>query len=275
MTLPADRRPPSESRAASDTTPRLASAAGVYRERPPATPLRDHLRVAWSNTFTGPEATVNVVPDGSVDLVWTGERLQVAGPDTQPVLERLPSNARVAGLRFRPGMAPPWLGVPASELVNQRVPLCELWGSTAEHLSNELRRTDDPAQALRTLEAALLTRLPGISRPDPAVRGVHQALAQAHLENGPPEVQELAATLGLSERTLRRRCEHAFGYGPRTLARILRFQRFLQHLRAAAEPRLADLALLAGFADQAHLSREARELGGLTPTGFLRELRGP
>ncbi|WP_372494350.1 hypothetical protein [Actinoallomurus purpureus] len=38
---------------------------------------------------------------------------------------------------------------------------------------------------------------------------------------------------------------------------------------------LADLAASAGYADQAHLGREARALSGLTPSALLAERRRP
>jgi AraC-like DNA-binding protein len=61
----------------------------------------------------------------------------------------------------------------------------------------------------------------------------------------------------------------ALGYGPKTLERILRFQRF----RALAARRpylgLAELAAVAGYADQSHLTRECRRLAGGTPTSLL------
>jgi AraC-like DNA-binding protein len=77
--------------------------------------------------------------------------------------------------------------------------------------------------------------------------------------------------MGLSDRQLRRRVEEAVGYSPRTLARILRFQRFLSAARASGPGRhLARLAADAGYADQAHLTRESREFAGLPPAEFLR-----
>lgn len=55
--------------------------------------------------------------------------------------------------------------------------------------------------------------------------------------------------------------------GPKTLQRVLRFQRFM---RAAPRVELAGAAALAGYADQSHLSRETRRLAGMSP----RELVG-
>jgi methylphosphotriester-DNA--protein-cysteine methyltransferase len=70
--------------------------------------------------------------------------------------------------------------------------------------------------------------------------------------------------LGLSPRSLRRFSQSQFGYGAKTLERILRLQRFLRQSRALPQHSLAMLAADAGYADQAHLSREARELAGMT-----------
>jgi AraC-like DNA-binding protein len=89
-------------------------------------------------------------------------------------------------------------------------------------------------------------------------------------------VERLAFDLGLGERQLRRRFDGAVGYGPKTLQRVLRFQRFLALARdAGATADLADLAFAAGYADQAHLTRECRRLAGLPPAALLATGAGP
>jgi transcriptional regulator GlxA family with amidase domain len=85
----------------------------------------------------------------------------------------------------------------------------------------------------------------------------------------PGVVAALAAQAGLSERQLHRRCLGAFGYGAKTLDRVLRLQRFLALGRAAPTAGLAELAAAAGYADQAHLGHDCRSLAGATP-GDLR-----
>jgi AraC-like DNA-binding protein len=93
-------------------------------------------------------------------------------------------------------------------------------------------------------------------------------------------VAALGDALGISERQLRRRFADAVGYGPKTLARVLRFQRFLA-LAAGDDPAgsargdLAGLAYAAGYADQAHLTRECRQLSGRTPAALLAAGAGP
>ena len=84
-------------------------------------------------------------------------------------------------------------------------------------------------------------------------------------------VGSISRTLGMSERQLLRRFKAAVGYGPKTLDRVLRFQRFLASARAVrrGDENLAGIAAELGYADQAHLTRECVELAGLTPRQLL------
>ena len=82
-------------------------------------------------------------------------------------------------------------------------------------------------------------------------------------------VAELARTLAISERALRRRFNDAIGYGPKKLDRIIRFRRLLGLTALRREDGLAAAAAELGYADQAHLTREVRELSGLTPVELL------
>src|SRR6516165_1156270 len=106
----------------------------------------------------------------------------------------------------------------------------------------------------------------GLILPDPEV-----ARAAALLRDPATRTEDVADDVGLSVRQLRRRCHAAAGYGPKTLQRVLRFQRFVRMLDAAAPPPdLASAAALAGYADQAHLTRECAALSGLTPAALAR-----
>jgi AraC-like DNA-binding protein len=146
--------------------------------------------------------------------------------------------------------------------------LRDLWGADARRLEDRLSASQHRPAASETMLSALRARDRTARLQDDAAPAVLAALNRSDA----PSMPALARQLGLSERTLRRRCETAFGYGPKTLARILRFQRFLRLLRHTAEPRLVDLAAASGFADQAHLARDVRSLGGLTPGGFADQL---
>jgi AraC-like DNA-binding protein len=253
-----------------DLTPRLSQVAGTYGERAPAAALREHLVCVWTNALDHcGAANLQIVPDGCMDILWTGRELQVAGPDTRAVTQTMPIGATIVGARFRPGIAPKWLRVSAAEVLNARVPLEEFWQRDARDLADQLLQSE-PAEAASMLESALLQRLPRVDAPDPALHIIRKVAIRDE-EQSVPLIQRLIEELGWSERTLRRRCNEAFGYGPTALAQILRFQRFL-HLLRRSSAKLAALALDAGFADQAHLSREVRRLSGLTPGELMMQL---
>jgi len=223
-----------------------------YREYP--VPVRWHglAECLWTSTAPGAPETVDVLPDGCMDLVWSGAELFVAGPDTAPHPYERAAGLAATGLRFHPGVLPALLDVPAGPLRDARVPLDAMAPALARRAVAELA-AGVPATTVLT---ALAARLPGDLR-DRGPRAAAVRLARG------ASAADTADALGWTTRTLHRRCLAAFGYGPATLRRVLRFRRAIALLRAGVAP--ADVAARAGYADQPHLSRDVREFAGLSP----------
>ncbi|WCB91988.1 hypothetical protein DSM104299_00669 [Baekduia alba] len=237
----------------------------AYREYAPPPGLEALVACVWVSH--GGET--RVLPDACVDVVMDGGRLVVAGPATAAVLApATPGQARV-GVRFRVGAAGAALGLPVGELRDQGVGLEEIWGAHARRVEARALAAPTPEDALLALIGGVAERLPAPEAADHEVR--RAALALARPRRGEAEA---AAVAGLSARQLRRRFEAAVGYGPATLVRVLRFQRFLRAARTIDAP-LARLAAEAGYADQAHLARESRRLAGLPPSALLAAGAGP
>lgn len=227
-----------------------------YQEWPVHPALRDLAVCTWVDRPD--QARQPVMPDACIDIVWDGQALEIAGPDTGPV--PLDSGPRFVGIRFRPGAAPGILGVPASELLDQHLRLRDLWGPFADTLADRL--AGSPSEARRLLEQMLLTRASAASVSNDAV--IAQMLHDLSRGHG---LDSLPKRLGVSPRTLRRRCVSAIGYGPKTLERVLRFRRALTLIRAHVP--LADVAPRAGYADQPHLTNELQRLAGATPRQLM------
>jgi hypothetical protein len=62
------------------------------------------LACTWGQVTTGLQEH-RVVPDACVDLIWSGERLSIAGPDTTALVVTLAPGSRLVGVRMRPGAA--------------------------------------------------------------------------------------------------------------------------------------------------------------------------
>ncbi|WP_433732649.1 helix-turn-helix domain-containing protein [Nocardia sp. CA-129566] len=234
----------------------MAEVASRYRER--RSRLTD--AVVWTNTNATGAAALPVLPDGCMDLLWSEGRLLVAGPDTRAYMADGAVGRRWVGIRFAPGTAPALLGVPAHELRDRRVDLADLWSpATARRLAEQVGAARDQPAAL---EAIALRRASEAESPDPVLRRIVGAL-----DAGWSVAATAAAAAGLGARVLHRRSLAAFGYGPKTLARILRLQRALAVARSGVP--LADTAVRTGFADQAHLARDVRELAGMRLSELL------
>ena len=244
----------------------VLAPSGPVRLRAPRPELGRVLSTLWLTEVAAGEGLTRVLPDAQVDLVFGDGRPRVAGPDTGPVRERLVGGA-VLGFQLRADAVAAVLGVPATELANERVELAELWGRPGREVAARMAAAGSVGAAARVLEAALVARVDGAAL-DRVPGRVRLLVAR-----GWSDVRALAAEVGLGERQLRRRATAAFGYGPRTLARIVRFQRVVDALRSPPAPGLAELAVREGYTDQAHLSREVTALAGLTPGALRAALR--
>ena len=218
-----------------------------YRELSPPPAAQAVVECFWTRV---PRAAgeVRVVPDGCVDVVWRrGWGTLVAGPDTTAKLMRVAPDELLVGMRFRPGAGGAALALPLDELRDLRV--------DASDVRPALAAADDarPDQVLAGFTAAAA----GLE-PDPLVAAAAQRLATGG------DVAAVARDLAISERQLLRRFKAAAGYGPKTLARILRFRRLVAALDAGDRD-LAALAFALGYADQAHLTHETTRLAGVPP----------
>jgi AraC-like DNA-binding protein len=221
-----------------------------YREFAPPATLRELVECAW--VVDGPPVPVRVLPDGCMDLIRMSGHVVVAGPDTAASVTHRDSDPFV-GLRFRPGILPRLLGVPAGEVRNARVPLADL------------RSVPPRPRSLTELATELAADRPRDETAPwslPQLRQVTASLAAGS------SVSEVARNVGWSPRTMQRHCTAVYGYGAATLRRILRFR----HARRLLDEGLPynEVSAYAGYADHRHLHREVRALAGV-PLASLRQ----
>jgi AraC-like DNA-binding protein len=229
----------------------------MYRERPSRVPGA----VVWT-AASGP-GEKRVLPDGCMDLIWNGRDVLIAGPDTHAQVFAGDDPTTFTGLRFAPGFGPRVIRIPAHALTDLRMPLAAAWPASAvRRLVDDLASSAAPG---RVLEDAALE----IAGPEDREWLLIETLA-ARARRG-ESVAAIATAVGWSTRHLQRRCRDAFGYGAKTLERILRMTRAVE--LAYEGTAFAATAARSGYADQAHLAREMKALAGV-PLGQLVALAG-
>jgi AraC-like DNA-binding protein len=184
----------------------------------------------------------------------------VGGARSSAYVKDVSKPAPGVGAALHADAAWPLLGVPAGELAERHVDLVDLWGAAVPQMRERILEAASPEAALELFENELSRRLP-------TVRGVHPLVAHAlaRLRSGVP-VADVVRETGYSHRTVSSVFREAVGLTPKVWSRVQRFQRALAAI-SARRP-LASVASLAGYADQAHLTREFGEIAGLTPSAY-------
>src|SRR5690348_16656730 len=192
----------------------VEAALSDYREFPAPSALKEHVLCLWTQTISKSHGRYShrVLPDACIDIVFINNNPPaVIGPWTESFVAELAGGTTIVGVRFHPGHAVNYFGIPANALLNQSVALDDLSRTLHEKF---LRIPDETTLAGRkaALIASLFDRVPQCPPKDQAVNAAIQWLA-SHT-NG--RIEQLSTWIGLSPRQLQRRFLAAVGYGPKT-----------------------------------------------------------
>lgn len=240
-----------------------------YREFRPPPALAEYLLCFWAQTTSlNCEVRQRVLPDCCVDILVLNGVPVVVGPWTEPFVSPLPPGTKILGARCHPGLASELLGMPASELLNRSVPLCDVWGrADCGPLEGINDNTTTLSEGMLAMQVVLRRRMANARPVDRATRAAVRWLAQ----RPHARVEQVSDRLGMSPRQLQRRFVASAGYGPKMFQCVFRFQRLLNEAsRTGGLRSLAELAIDAGYSDQAHMTREVQRFAGYAPASFLR-----
>jgi AraC-like DNA-binding protein len=171
--------------------------------------------------------------------------------------------------RLQPGTYERTLGISASELTGRMYPLEDLWTrAKVQALLEQLAGAADTDAACGLLDTAVSAHAARSTVTRAASPLLQKALEQLLVSS----VTQAARTLGVSERQLRRILHDALGIGPKTFSRLMRFQHAVQAAQSAREINWSDIAVDAGYYDQAHLIADFHAIAGNTPRMLMAEL---
>jgi AraC-like DNA-binding protein len=213
--------------------------------------------------FSLHDAPITWAPAGRHNDFRSWTRGIVHGPQSTYYVTGPKPKGCVIGVSFRAGMAGAILGVPLDELQDRHICIEDIWGSRATQLRERLATAPTPQAAIDLLERDLIARM---HRPLLLHPAIAHALRPALL-NPAIRVSAIQKQSGYSPRHFIELFRANVGLAPKQFYRIRRFSTALAGI-ARGRRTLADVAISSGYADQAHLSREFRELAGVSPSAY-------
>ncbi len=225
-----------------------------------------------------------IFPNTSVELIVSlGEPMQLSdrrgvhrldagslsGLQAGPVVLELGASFDTLGIRLRPAGAYALLAGAVAEVSDRTHDLDALLGRAAAELAERCHGARSPEARLRCADAWLRARLAAPRRLDPAIAWSAAALEQS---GGVLPIAALRAETGYSKARLAAAFRAQIGFSPKRYARIVRLRRAMALLHAGRLSAV-EVALDAGYADQAHMVSDFRDLTGLTPGAFTRAPR--
>lgn len=257
----------------------------IYRA--PGLKLKPFITFLWasSQANAGAEAShlrERMIPSGSMHLVFRlseqpirifkgiedaeGEVFRngaVAGMRSAYYIKDVARDACTVGVGLRPGACQALFGIPANEIAQRHVALEDLCGEEARFLVERLQELDGLDRRLDLLQGFLTHRAPDVPAIHPAIAHALNRLSMTS------DVGSVVAETGYSHRHFVHLFRGNVGINPRVYTRVLRLQKTLRNGVDRASGRWIDIALEAGYADQAHFNREFREFAGISPTQYL------
>lgn len=250
-----------------------------YRELPPPETLADYLENLWIFEMGDGDVPQDhvIVPDGTVSisaalLPGMAPMLALVGPTTKAYRRPLTRGAVYCGVRVRAGLAGSLLGRDIQVLAGTFSPLNEIDPGLEAAIRAALPAAPSGSEVVDAIIAALVALAAAAAPADAPVRDFARTIMDAH---GDLVLREAAAHYPVGERQLRRRFLYQCGITPKEFARLRRVRHACIRLvmeRDAAAP----ASSRAGFADQAHMTREFREVFGASTgmvTAYLNEIR--
>lgn len=169
---------------------------------------------------------------------------------------------------IRPGAFRAVTGLPASELVNQRIEAEVVWGHEGRVLRERLAAEPNSMRRLTMMAVAI----------DGRIR-CHATVAAIELADGlravtgSRRIGDLAQTSGYSARQWQRLAADGIGLSPKRLSLLLRVRRVMGAAFSKRDPDWTRLALEHGFCDQSHLIHCWQELYGVPPERLHQRFR--
>lgn len=254
----------------------------LYREYIPNGILSEFIDKYWIvQDHTHSTGKYKILPDGYSDFifclsgtampkanensVYFCEAYYVGAMTTFSELISLPAHLNMLGIRFKPGGLSVFCHIPLHEFKNLRVDAGDCDFLFPPGFTDRLRKLQTLHKQIAEIENFLIACLKKHFIPD---QQASFAVQQIHLSHGQVTINELLKKICLCQRHFERKFKHTTGYSPKEFARIIRFRHTVNLLKNTIPDNYQHLAIDCGYYDHSHMTKEFRQLSGVTPTEF-------
>jgi len=210
-----------------------------------------------------------ILPHPNVNLVFEASGAGISGVDRALFVRRLSGLGKALGIRFRAGCFRPFWGAPISQLSDRVVPGVRVFGPRAEKtrqaIMDDFASGGDDGVMIGHAEALLLSVLP---ERDPLAEQAAALVARITDDPVLRRVDQLAASSGMTPRTLQRLFADYVGVSPKWVMRRARLHEAAERADSGEPVDWAALASDLGYADQAHLTRDFTVTIGVPPARY-------
>jgi AraC-like DNA-binding protein len=158
--------------------------------------------------------------------------------------------------------------IPVSSLTDKIVHGCVAFGDRIHELYNEMQNVKDFSSRASLIDTFFLERM---KEPGPVDELIIQVAAQLRTQPETSSFESLnkKIRLPLSTRQMARKFKSTIGVTMRTYIRICRFETAKTLFFEANDHSLTSIGYLSGYYDQAHFSKEFKNLSGLNAKSFV------
>lgn len=206
------------------------------------------------------------------------DRFAISGQVNFPAHLRCEGGIDMFVIVFYPHTMSAFLNVPTSEFINREIPGYDLGNRSLNELADSVFACKDDDQTVRIIEGWLIKHLyEGLFNhkftPELNLKRIGASLNFVYV-NPKVSVTDLAEISCVGKKQFERLFYSYVGMNPKEYMKIVRFQRSLFFMQYSDIEKInfANIAYLAGYADQSHFIREFRQYSGLTPKLLLKEV---
>lgn len=220
---------------------------------------------------------IQAVPDGCADLFFEytkdGLKAHVCGTNVSYCKEEMFVGSEVFGVRFMPGVVPPFINVKLKDLIGKWCELEQVGTGDFSWLA-DMGQEDDFLKRIEIFEKAYNAAKSPNRRFVGKEKIVKTVIELINSSDGKIRISDIQDKTGYSERYINKIFNEEMGLSPKTFCKIIKFQRALEYLDYGAPGKMTDASVKLGYYDQSQFIKDFKKYAGITPKRYLDMVEG-